>query len=115
MVNVMLRGDNVRDEEIHIGDTLRVRDWDDLVREYGVDEHGELNRNPFYLPPPKKICGMQFTVTEFERDHMGKVYAYQGLIKGIAFPFWMKASTLEPLIDEEWDVATDDDIKALFC
>lgn len=104
----------MRDEEVHICDTLRVRDWDDLVREYGVDEQGELNRNHFFLPPPKEICGMQFTVTELERDHMGKVYAYKGLIEGITFPFWMKASALEPLIDEEWDVATDDDVKELF-
>ena len=104
----------MQDEEIYIGGTFRVRDWDDLVRECGVDEHGKLNRHPCFLPPPKEICGMQFTVTEFEVNHTGKVYAYQGFIEGIAFPFWVKASALEPLIDEEWDVATDDDIKALF-
>lgn len=104
----------MQDEEIYVGGTFRVRDWNDLVREYGVDKHGNLNRNPYFIPPPKAICGMQFTVTEFKMTHTGKVYAYQGLIEGIAFPFLVKASMLEPLIDEEWDVATDDEINELF-
>ena len=33
----------MRDEDIHIGDVLRIRQWCDLVDEFGLDEDGKIS------------------------------------------------------------------------
>ena len=37
----------MRLEDIYIGDTLRIRDWDDMLAEYGSDIFGILVRHSF--------------------------------------------------------------------
>lgn len=103
----------MRDEETHIGDIVRIREWNDLLQEYGIYEHDKLNLVA-YLLPPKELCGKEFTVIEIERDYKGEAYAFKGLITGTDILFWIRASVLELPIDKEWCVATDDEIKALF-
>lgn len=33
----------MRDEDVHIGDTVRVRQWDDMKNEFGTDQNGNIN------------------------------------------------------------------------
>lgn len=61
----------MRPEEIRIGETYRVREWDDLAAEFGIIQ--EPNRLVYIgtpIPFPanyRQICGNQFTVRQMER------------------------------------------------
>ena len=61
----------MKPEEIRIGETYRVREWDDLAAEFGVDQmpNGLLLVNtPIPLPDTYRwICGSPFTVKRTEK------------------------------------------------
>lgn len=71
----------MRPEEIRIGTTYRIREWDDLAAEFGVDQmpNGLLLANtPVPLPDTYWwICGSPFTVKRLERCGPG---AYFGTV-----------------------------------
>lgn len=105
----------MRGEDIHIGDVLLVRQWDDMVREFGTDADGCINTRYGFRPDIKDLCGKQFRVTEILDGVFGKLY--EGIILDVSKtePKHFAPDELEPLSDEEWDVADDEDIKLLFC
>ena len=71
----------MRDEEIKIGDRLRVRQWEDMAAEYGLtgygfikaeiereDENGNLLKsNESFTDVMRDLCGHTFTVSEINR------------------------------------------------
>ena len=71
----------MRDEEIKIGDRLRVRQWEDMAAEYGLtgsgfieaeiereDENGNLlESNETFTDSMRALCGHTFTVSEINR------------------------------------------------
>lgn len=103
----------MRDEDIHIGDILLVRQWDDMVREFGVNEDGYIETNIGFGKSARALCGKQFTVINESVDTYGKIY--KGAFNGEVFPtHWFTADELEPLPDEDWNIANDEEIKLLF-
>lgn len=61
----------VKDEDIHIGDVLRVRQWEDMVSEYGMTDDEDyyycaikLNNDVKFLKKMAHLCGQVFTVSE---------------------------------------------------
>lgn len=62
-----------------IGDTVIVRDWDDLVSEYGLKSNGFIGGNTYMIAPMRKFCGKVFHVSyvatgsrcvRFAEDHL---------------------------------------------
>lgn len=117
----------MKDEDIHIGDVLRVRQWGDMVSEYGMrgDEDYyycaiKLNNDVKFLKKMAHLCGQVFTVSEdydYEfNDTKIKFYrSKEGVEKIKAFGLWLIcAEMLEPFIKEDLEVANDEDIKLLF-
>lgn len=48
-----------------VGDKVVVRDWDDMVAEYGKDPDGYIQTPRFsFIPPMKEYCGKTFTILE---------------------------------------------------
>jgi len=50
------------------GDTVRIRDWDDMAAEYGVTD-GDIDigeNRPWFTRPMRDLCGMVCTVTAIE-------------------------------------------------
>lgn len=48
-----------------IGDRVRVRQWDDMEREYGRTGPGESINVPFFfVKEMKQYCGVEFVVTD---------------------------------------------------
>ena len=48
-----------------IGDKIKIRSWDSLVKEYGVDYRGGISlgsNSPWFAPKMKKYCGCTLTV-----------------------------------------------------
>lgn len=117
----------MRDEDIHIGDVLRVRQWEDMAAEYGTtdDENSyfcaiQVNKYVKFLKKRKYLCGQTFTVSECydsEFDNETKFYcSKEGVeIKDLGRGDWLIcAEMLEPIIEEDLEVANDEDIKLLF-
>ena len=126
MVNEALRGDNMRDEDIHIGDVLRIRRWCDLGDELGLDENGKIkfyigsgyDSIPFWFSPNQRyLCGQTFTVNQIKSANGGYFYSSQENVersRDRRDRYIIVADMLEPFEEDELEIATDEDIKALF-
>lgn len=75
--------ENRSDEEMKfkVGDRVRVRDWDDMEKEFGVDRNGDI-RMPFwlFLSGMKEFCGNIYTIN----DMLSNGYKMDGT-KGYVF------------------------------
>ena len=116
----------MRDEDIHIGDVLRIRQWDDMVDEFKQDIDGYLRFNigvssdpiPVFFPPQLKyLCGKTFTVNKIKSVGGGYFYSSKENVerRDRVGRYVIVADMLEPLEEKELEIATDEDIKALFC
>lgn len=64
----------MKDGEIHVGDILRVRDWDDMAAEFRLDVDGDIVITPretpglriWFVRDMRSLCGQTFTVREIE-------------------------------------------------
>lgn len=54
----------MRLENIHIGDTVRIRQWDDMAAEFGLDKDGDIHSPWGFLHDMVGLCGRTFEVTE---------------------------------------------------
>ncbi len=60
----------MKPEEIRIGETYRVREWDDMAAEFGmwwISGHQAVNTPVPLSEAYRWICGNQFTVRQMER------------------------------------------------
>ena len=115
----MNRGGTVKDKDIHIGDIVRVRQWDDMANEFRciLDFSIEITKKRTrFTNHMKKYCGKVFTVSE--------AYMSNGISIGYKFNdednsginnWFICAEMLEPFENDiEWEVADDEDMKLLF-
>lgn len=51
----------MKDEEIQIGDKLRIREWDSMVVEFGMRD-GEILCEGRFVGDMRELCGRPFTV-----------------------------------------------------
>ena len=53
-----------REPRFHHGDKVRVREWDDMAAEYGMDGDGDIKMPFGFTEPMKQFCGQEYTVEE---------------------------------------------------
>lgn len=51
-----------------VGDKLRVREWEDMEREFGLDRDGDIKCTPFFIEEMRKFCGKVVNVNEVAYD-----------------------------------------------
>ena len=118
----------MNDKDIHIGDVLRVRQWEDMVNEYGTicDEDSycyaiKVNKSVKFLKKMKHLCGQIFTVSKYydldfndnNRFYLSKEKVEKENTR--AFGAWLIcAEMLEPFAEDDFEVANDEDMKLLF-
>ena len=52
-----------------VGDRVRIRDWDDMEREYGLDNNGSINKhNPTFVKTMRCLCGKYATISAIYGD-----------------------------------------------
>lgn len=103
----------MRDEFIHMGDVLRVREWEDMEAEFGLDEMGDITpdiewlsedfrplmSHESFLKEMRSLCGHTFTVLN--------ICKYETLINDytaeeLEFSGWtIEAWMLEPIGSDE--------------
>lgn len=111
----------MRDSDIHVGDVLKVKMWEDMSHEYVVDECGNMvipNEYRF-IRAMKYLCGKAFTVKEKQVTSNGRMRYYS--IENVEefdgeWAWGITAGMLEPFEDEtdEFDVASNEDFFKLF-
>lgn len=106
----------MKDSEICIGDVLRVREWDDLIREFGMDLGGNVKTTYSFVSQNKYLCGQQVEIIRMCDGTCGSLY--ECIVFGISTSesdtFYFSADELEALQIDNLEVATDEEIKLLF-
>lgn len=58
-------------DKYKVGDKVKVKEWDDLVKEFGTFHNGIIKTCPPIIEDMKKFCGNTYTVSGF-KDGGGK-------------------------------------------
>ena len=112
----------MRDEDIHIGDTLRIRSYEDMKSEFGVDKNGHITpvSSPFVFFSNRMInlCGRDFTVSSIVPDEYGGYCEYRSSENIEEYEDGMVWSILAWMLEtcsdsEDCDVASDEEINWL--
>ena len=91
-------------EDIHVGDVVRIRDWDDMVEEFGYDPVNEvINCRPVFSSRMNCLCGRVMTVTELHgsRNIITDDYAAADWFIGSDMLVPVKETNLEPFDDND--------------
>lgn len=58
-----------------IGDTVRIKDWDQLVEEFGLLHEGVIDCEFYFIEEDKDLCGTTFQIT----DIVATPFCWKGL------------------------------------
>lgn len=97
-----------------IGDKVRVREWDDMLKEFGGDDH-EISCTCFFMNGMKPLCGKVFTVIE-ERSTIS--YELDGEASGWAFSDDMLYPAItyrEYMKENHQDLVSSDFLAGVYC
>lgn len=59
-----------------VGDRVRIRDWDDMASEFGVDEDGEIPCKYIFTPAMRDFCGQEYTISTTRNNPDGTQKLY---------------------------------------
>lgn len=112
----------MRDEEIEIGDKLRIREWDDMENAFGKDGLGRIRTRARFLPKMRELCGNPFTVAD-KRNYYADgvpevalwVYTSNEDCETINHStFLITSDMLERVTDSEPNIGSTEDFDAKF-
>lgn len=52
-----------------VGDKVKVREWDDMVEEFGTDEDDDIDCNLCFVKDMKEYCGKEMTISRVLTSH----------------------------------------------
>lgn len=70
-------------KDIHIGDRVRIRSWEDMAQEFGTRACGNSKFIPTFIPfvwSMRRFCGQEFTVSKirkFSQNNILIVWFYE--------------------------------------
>lgn len=95
--------------DIHIGDIVRIRQWDDMRSEYGLNQNGNIKCAKIFAQGMLHMCGTEFVVSGLWTEGQNLI------IRG--FPFipserhWTVSSDMvEPVYDLQCNIDSLEDI-----
>lgn len=107
----------MRDDEIHVGDVLRVRSWEDMAEELGVDADGDIippeGYSSWFAADMRYMCGSVFTVRSIGKSgelSNGRYHSEECLEEG----WHIRSYMLEPLEAHEEELKEPGDSSGLF-
>lgn len=98
-------------EDIHVGDILRVREWQDMESEFGLDGRGGIKCPLAFVPEMKYLCGKVFTIANIDIDSVQSAERYE------CSPYWENSAgckwhispeMLEPISEYDIDDMVDE-------
>ena len=109
----------MKDEDIHVGDVLRIRSFEDMKSEFGVGQDGYIHGGygAWFGDEMEALCGNVFTVSELNDGGYGSIEyrSVEGVENCDDGAHWgICAWMLEPYEeDTEWEVADDNQVALL--
>ena len=86
-----------------IGDKVRVRQWDEMEKEFGLDPWGDIKCDHIFVRDMREYCGKVFTV----RNAFSRVYHLDGCKSDLGFWWGFTDDMLVPVIDKKIVITTD--------
>lgn len=98
---------NLKLADIHIGDTVRIREWGDMASEFGYDRNDTdtIKCRFLFVEEMKDLCGKEFVVTGINGDRV--------CLDGYTLWWNISADMLEPASSIEIEPFTDDELESL--
>lgn len=102
-----------------IGDELRIREWDDMVEEFGFETTGSIKTKFKFHPSMQCLCGCDFTVSDIisggRHDKYCSVEGAEFKNGGVTIQgYWyISEDMLEPRTEESLYIASDTEIDNL--
>jgi hypothetical protein len=78
-----------------VGDRVRIRQWDDMEREYGVDYDGDIKCRPFFASGMRPLCGEEAKILSLLDNGRVALSFRQGGIGACSWNFCV--DMLEPI------------------
>ena len=103
----------MREEDIHIGDKLKIRQWDDMALEFGLNGTGSIKCVFGFTKEMRYLCGRPFTIKAQYDAYLSE--EREEFCPGAPGGRWrISADMLEP-IDDPVEIIpfTDDEINLL--
>lgn len=103
----------MRDEDIHIGDRFRIRQWEDMELEFGLTTVGDINCVYCFAKSMRYLCGRPFTIKAKEVGYLSE--EGEEVDRSAPGGRWkISADMLEP-VDDPVEIIpfTDDEINLL--
>ena len=57
-------------EGLHVGDHVQFKSWDEMAKEYGIDDAGDIPCQFIFTRHMKELCGEIAIITEIVKDNM---------------------------------------------
>ena len=92
-------------EDISVGDIFRIRDFDDMLSEYG-SPHGQpdvVNCRFHFVPSMMYLCGKEVTVVGVHQSTQMITLANNDSTREVIRGYSFSADMLEPLDTQEYD------------
>lgn len=80
--------------KFQIGDKLRIRQWDDMVKEFGIDENGNILCTFVFTKQMRILCGQPFTVSSIGKSFDRSEYKSE---EESSMDFMISSDMLEPV------------------
>lgn len=97
-----------------VGDELRIREWDDMEAEFGVDEDGDIDIPISFMADMRYLCGLDFTVSVVqEKRDTFQYFSLEGIEENEQGLWIITAEMLEPRTEEDLYVASDGELENL--
>ena len=94
-----------------VGDELRIRVWDDMEAEFGLNKNGNINCLLHFTQSMRDHCGKNFTVSEIVRVN-SEIDCYRSEER-VCNGFNVSSDMLEPRKEEPLYAASDTEINKL--
>ena len=95
-----------------IGDKVRIREWDDMAREYG-EEFGDIKTRIRFVGSMRKLCGMKFTIENVDTERCGFT-TYLDREGSVLNQWLISGEMLEPEIVIKREINNINGISSLF-
>ncbi len=56
--------------DFKVGDRIRIREWDDMVAEFGTNEYGEIPCHCVFVPEMRPTCGKEATISHLSNKEV---------------------------------------------
>ena len=86
-----------------IGDKVRVRQWDEMEKEFGLDPWGDIKCDRIFTRDMREYCGKVFTV----RNVFSRAYYLDGCKSDFGFWWGFSDDMLVPAVDKKIVITTD--------